>query len=49
MQLMRLLLWVLLLSLGTTSGLAYAGDKDPRFVNLTSDDAHRAEMALTFS
>lgn len=28
---------------------AFAGDQDPLFVNLTSDDTHRAQMALTFS
>lgn len=27
----------------------YAGDTDPLFVNATSDNAHRARMALTFS
>jgi sulfur relay (sulfurtransferase) complex TusBCD TusD component (DsrE family) len=27
---------------------AIAGDKDPLFINLTSDDAHRATMALAF-
>lgn len=28
---------------------AVAGDKDPLFVNMTTDDAHRARMALNFS
>lgn len=27
---------------------ALAGDTDPLFVNLTSDDSHRANMAITF-
>jgi sulfur relay (sulfurtransferase) complex TusBCD TusD component (DsrE family) len=27
---------------------AFAGDTDPLFVNMTSDDAHRANMAITF-
>jgi sulfur relay (sulfurtransferase) complex TusBCD TusD component (DsrE family) len=31
------------------ASLAVAGDKDPLFVNATSDDAHRAQMALSFS
>ena len=38
---------VLVLSLGAS--LAWAGDKDPLFVNLTTDDVHRARMALTFA
>ncbi|MBK1644006.1 DsrE/DsrF-like family protein [Thiocapsa imhoffii] len=34
-----------------TAGLmapAWAGDEDPLFINLTSDDPHRADMAITF-
>jgi hypothetical protein len=27
---------------------AHAGDKDPLFVNLTTDDPHRANMGITF-
>ena len=27
---------------------AHAGDKDPLFVNLTTDEPHRASMALAF-
>jgi sulfur relay (sulfurtransferase) complex TusBCD TusD component (DsrE family) len=27
---------------------AFAGDSDPLFVNLTTDDSHRASMAITF-
>jgi len=27
---------------------ALAGDTDPLFVNMTTDDAHRANMAITF-
>ena len=30
-------------------GAVQAGDADPLFVNMTTDDAHRANMALTFS
>ncbi|CDH43212.1 MAG: DsrE family protein [Candidatus Competibacteraceae bacterium] len=26
----------------------FAGDSDPLFVNLTTDDAHRADMAISF-
>lgn len=28
---------------------AFAGDADPLFVNMTTDDPHRAKMALNFS
>jgi hypothetical protein len=31
------------------SGVAGAQDKVPLFINLTSDDAHRASMGLMFS
>jgi sulfur relay (sulfurtransferase) complex TusBCD TusD component (DsrE family) len=27
---------------------AFAGESDPLFVNLTTDDSHRASMAITF-
>jgi sulfur relay (sulfurtransferase) complex TusBCD TusD component (DsrE family) len=30
------------------SGTAVAGSNDPLFINLTSDDGHRVNMALTF-
>lgn len=30
------------------SGAAFAGDTDPLFINLTSDDGHRVNMALAF-
>jgi sulfur relay (sulfurtransferase) complex TusBCD TusD component (DsrE family) len=30
------------------SGAAVAGDTDPLFINLTSDDGHRVTMALAF-
>ncbi len=29
--------------------IAMAGDTDPLFINLTTDDPHRANMALTFA
>ncbi len=41
-----LLAFVLLIAAITTPALA--GDTDPLFVNLTSDDSHRANMAITF-
>jgi len=39
----------LLLSAHLMSLPAFAGDKDPLFVNLTSDQAHRSQMAIAFS
>ena len=39
----------LLLTLSFVASSALAGEKDPLFINATSDDAHRAEMALAFS
>jgi sulfur relay (sulfurtransferase) complex TusBCD TusD component (DsrE family) len=37
-----------LLSLLLISSTALAGAKDPLFINLTSDDSHRALMAISF-
>jgi predicted peroxiredoxin len=34
--------------LGGPTTVAFAGNADPLFINLTSDDAHRVEMALSF-
>jgi sulfur relay (sulfurtransferase) complex TusBCD TusD component (DsrE family) len=34
--------------LGNLAVPAFAGDTDPLFVNLTTDDSHRANMAITF-
>jgi sulfur relay (sulfurtransferase) complex TusBCD TusD component (DsrE family) len=42
------LLLALALCLGTIVTPSFAGDTDPLFVNLTSDDSHRANMAITF-
>ena len=42
------LLLALALCVGTIAAPAFAGDTDPLFVNLTSDDSHRANMAITF-
>jgi sulfur relay (sulfurtransferase) complex TusBCD TusD component (DsrE family) len=46
MKLFRLLALALML---LVSPPGFAGGKDPLFVNLTTDDPHRANMALTFS
>jgi len=42
------LLLALALFMGAIATPAFAGDTDPLFVNLTSDDPHRANMAITF-
>lgn len=39
--------WAALLSLGMLLP-AYAGGNDPLFINLTTDDAHRAKMGIMF-
>ncbi len=41
-------LLVLALSLSAIVTPAFAGETDPLFINLTSDDAHRANMAIGF-
>ena len=48
MKFMYQLLLTLALCVGTIAAPAFAGDTDPLFVNLTSDDSHRANMAITF-
>lgn len=48
---MRLLSTLLLAFALTAGGLAapvLAGDADPLFINLTTDDPHRANMGITF-
>lgn len=42
------LLVALALCIGAIATPVFAGDTDPLFVNLTSDDPHRANMAITF-
>lgn len=50
MRLLKILTLLAALSiLPGITGLAHAGDTDPLFANVTTDDAHRADMALTFS
>lgn len=48
MKFLSSLMLVLVVLVGAAAGSAFAGDKDPLFVNLTSDDAHRADMAISF-
>lgn len=45
MKLVQLILFVLTLG---AWGAAGAGEHDPLFVNMTTDDAHRATMAISF-
>jgi sulfur relay (sulfurtransferase) complex TusBCD TusD component (DsrE family) len=42
------LLFAFALILGSITTPAFAGDADPLFVNLTTDDSHRANMGITF-
>ena len=48
MKAVHALFTALLLILGTFALPASAGDKDPLFINMTTDDPHRASMAITF-
>jgi sulfur relay (sulfurtransferase) complex TusBCD TusD component (DsrE family) len=48
MEPVKSLLIALALLVSCGSIPAVAGDTDPLFVNMTTDDAHRANMALTF-
>ncbi|MBP6852202.1 MAG: DsrE family protein [Rhodoferax sp.] len=48
MKFLASLLMAFVMALGGTAQLAYAGDSDPLFVNLTTDDVHRASMGITF-
>lgn len=49
MKFISQLLLALALCIGTIATPGIAGDTDPLFVNLISDDSHRANMAITFS
>ncbi len=42
--------WLLTLTLmmGVITAPSLAGDSDPLFINMTTDDPHRANMAITF-
>ncbi|MHB9073788.1 MAG: DsrE family protein [Desulfobaccales bacterium] len=48
MKLLRLLL-IIMVVLAGFGQVALAGSSDPLFVNLTTDDNHRANMAIAFS
>jgi len=48
---MKVVMWLLValvLIVGDGTTLVLAGDTDPLFVNLTTDDTHRANMGLVF-
>jgi len=49
MRFLAQLLLALTIGLGAVAGPAMAADSDPLFVNMTTDDGHRANMAITFS
>jgi sulfur relay (sulfurtransferase) complex TusBCD TusD component (DsrE family) len=48
MKFLSPLILVLALMVGSVPTPAFGGDTDPLFVNLTTDDSHRAEMGITF-
>jgi len=48
MKYLSRLLLAFALIIGNIAAPAFAGETDPLFVNLTTDDAHRANMAITF-
>ena len=48
MKLFSKLLLTFALVLGSIGAPAFAGDTDPLFVNLTTDDSHRANMGIAF-
>lgn len=48
MRLMNTLILAMALIAGGLTTPALAGDADPLFVNMTTEDAHRASMAITF-
>ncbi|HPF58891.1 MAG TPA: DsrE family protein [Candidatus Competibacteraceae bacterium] len=48
MKFMNALLLIMALAVSGLTTPVLAGDTDPLFVNMTADDAHRANMAITF-
>ena len=48
MKFLSPLLLTLALIFGSIATPAFAGSTDPLFVNLTTDDAHRASMGISF-
>jgi sulfur relay (sulfurtransferase) complex TusBCD TusD component (DsrE family) len=48
MKYLHTVLLVLAMFIGAAAAPAWAGDTDPLFINLTTDEPHRAGMAMTF-
>jgi sulfur relay (sulfurtransferase) complex TusBCD TusD component (DsrE family) len=48
MKIVAKLLLAFALTVGSIGMPAFAGDADPLFVNLTTDDSHRADMGISF-
>lgn len=48
MRIINRLLFIITLLAGCFTPAAFAADTDPLFVNLTTDDPHRANMGITF-
>jgi sulfur relay (sulfurtransferase) complex TusBCD TusD component (DsrE family) len=48
MKFLSRLLLAFALIIGNIAAPAFAGDTDPLFVNLTTNDSHRANMAISF-
>ncbi|MBL8258248.1 MAG: DsrE family protein [Candidatus Competibacteraceae bacterium] len=48
MKALTTLLAALVLWAGVASEHVFAGERDPLFVNMTTDEAHRANMAISF-
>jgi sulfur relay (sulfurtransferase) complex TusBCD TusD component (DsrE family) len=48
MKLLSRLLLAFALIIGSITTPAFAGDSDPLFVNLITDDSHRANMGISF-
>ncbi|MGW8367230.1 MAG: DsrE family protein [Gammaproteobacteria bacterium] len=49
MRLLRVAALVLLLGAAVSNSLVLAGENDPLFVNMTTDDAYRSTLAITVS
>ena len=49
MKFVTQLLLAFALIIGSIATPAFAGDTDPLYVNLTTNESHRANMAITFS
>lgn len=49
MKLLKIFTFLLITFAATVSQPTFAGANDPLFVNMTTDESHRANMAITFS